>query len=150
LEAQRYSEAIPQFRLLIDKQRGTSENYSYLATVQTLSGDNEGAEKTIAEALRLYPLSTFVRTRYSVLLQENGKTKEAEEQFKIASEIDKKSAATWRAIMIKGARIASLEAEQNNYTAVTYLNPIAAIYAIITEREIRHPEEKIQINIFEN
>jgi predicted Zn-dependent protease len=148
LRVERYDEAARHFRLAIDKQRGTSDIFSYLATVQSLSGDNLGAEETIAEALRLYPLSTFVRTRYAVLLQENGKLQEAAEQFRIASQINKNEAPTWRTLITRGGRIASLEAAQNNYSPVMMLNPGDAIYAVVTEREIKHPEERVQINLF--
>jgi tetratricopeptide (TPR) repeat protein len=147
LTAARYAEAVPQFRQSIQAQRATSPDFSYLATAQILAGDPAGAEQTIAEALRLYPLSTFMRARYAALLKENGKLRESDEQLQIALQINPKEANTWWTMMTEGARKASLSAAQNDYTTVMKLNPIPAIYAVVTEREIRFPDEKFKINL---
>lgn len=145
LLAQKYSDATEQLKQAIKAQRATSPDFSYLATAQTLAGDTTGAEKTIAEALRLYPLSLFVRTRYAILLKANGKLAESEEQLQIAMEMNKREAITWWTLMNEGARQASMNAAQNNYYPVNRLTPEVAIYAIVTEREIRFPDEKFVI-----
>lgn len=142
---QRYKEAIPQLKQSIRENRASSVDYSYLASAQSLAGDNAGAEDTIAEAVRLYPLSTFVQTRYAALLKANGKIDEADEHLKTAFKINEKEARTWLTMMTEGARAASIDAAQNNYTTVMKLSPLPAVYAIVTEREILHPEEKFRI-----
>jgi tetratricopeptide (TPR) repeat protein len=147
LNAKRYPEAAEQFEQAIAAQRATSVDFSYLATAQILSGDNTAAEKTIARALSLYPFSTFVRTRYATLLKANGKTEEAAEQLEIALQINKFETNTWWTMMNEGAREASLRAAQNkDFIPVHALMPEPAIYAIVTEREIRYPEEKFKID----
>ena len=144
--AGRYADAAPYLRQAIEAQRATSMDYSFLASTYALAGDNIAAEKTIAEALRLYPYSTFIRTRYATLLKENGKLEESAAQLKIALEINKPQANTWWVLMNEGARQASLRAAQSeDFVTVMKLNPEAAIYAIITEREIKYPEERFNI-----
>ena len=47
IEAGRYAEAVPLLRQSIDIGRASSTDYSYLATSQTLAGDDAGAESTL-------------------------------------------------------------------------------------------------------
>lgn len=146
LFAGRYPESTVQFQQTIEAQRATSTDFSYLATAQTLAGDSEGAEKTMAEALRLYPLSPFVRIRYAALLQNNGKLEESAKHRQIAMEINKRLALTWWLLINEGARQVTFRfAEDKNYVAVMSLTPEPAIFAVLTEREIKYPNEKFKI-----
>jgi tetratricopeptide (TPR) repeat protein len=146
IEDRRYSEAIPYLRRSIDIGRATSTDYSYLATAQTLAGDNVGSEATFGEASIMYPRSTFVLTRYSALLEVNGKHAEAELQFATAQEIDVASANAWKALITNGAKQASeLAQRRDDHTAVMDLQPYQSIYAILEERGIRYPEERVKL-----
>jgi tetratricopeptide (TPR) repeat protein len=141
-EARKFAEAVPQFRKTIDLGRATTADYSYLASAQTLAGDVAGAEKSLAEAVRVYPLSIFARTRYAAVLKEAGKSSESDEQFKIARNIDQRQAETWRTLIEEGGAAASKKSFENKLPVVMDLRPRNGIYAVMAEREIRHPEEK--------
>lgn len=145
--AERYPEAVSPIRQSIEGQRASSVDFSYLATAQTMAGDPQGAEATIAESLRLYPLSPFLRARYASLLKANGKAEEAAAQLKIALGINKREANTWWVMMNEGARQASIRAaaESDDFARVMKLNPQRAIYAVVAERELRYPHEKFKI-----
>lgn len=143
----RFAEAVPYFRRAIAYGLGTSSVYSYLATAQTLSGDNAGAEKTFAEATRLYPLSPFVRTRYATLLQANGKAEEARQQMDSALKINKKSAKTWWSLMNNGLPETTRTAfSDKEFVQVMDLTPPQSIEAVLTERNIKFPHEKVEFN----
>jgi O-antigen ligase len=141
-----YAEAAPHFRKGIDLGRATTTDYSYLASVQVLAGDKTAAAATLAEAVRIYPYSTFIRTRYAVLLKETAKTSESAKEFDIAMNINSRQAETWRTLIEDGAAAASRKSFDNNLVQVMDLKPKSAIYAMLAEREILHPEEKVTIN----
>lgn len=143
LHSKRYGEAAEYIEESIRIGRGSSTDYFYLATAQALSGDNIGCEATLAKAAILYPRSTFVLSRYSSVLAVNNKSVEAENIFKRALTIDRRSAQTWRALIEKGPKTASeLAAVDTGYMHVMELHPQASIYAAVTERLLNHPEEQ--------
>ena len=139
-----YVEAIPYFESAMSIGKATSADLSYLATAHTLAGDDSGAEKTMSSAVALYPRSTFVLTRYAFVLERNGKTTEANETFERASNINARSARTWQALMNSGPKaLAELVARDSDaYSPVMELTPQSSIYAVVTERLIRHPDEQ--------
>jgi tetratricopeptide (TPR) repeat protein len=138
----KFAGAPPRFRKAIDLGRATSIDYSYLASAQTLAGDLAGAEASLAEAARVYPVSVFIRTRYAAVLKEAGKSGESDEQLKIALGIDQRQAETWRNLIEDGAAAASRRSFDKKLLPVMDLRPQNGIYAVLAEREIRHPEEK--------
>lgn len=141
----RYPGAAAQFRRAIDLGRATSIDYSYLASAQVLAGDKPAAAATMAEAVRIYPFSTFVRTRYAVLLKETADTAGASAEFETAMKIDRRQAETWRNLIEDGAAAASRRSFADNLLPVMDLKPKNAIYAMLAEREVLHPEEKVTI-----
>jgi tetratricopeptide (TPR) repeat protein len=141
-----YAEAAPYFRKAIDLGRATTTDYSYLASAQVLAGDKAAAAATLAEGGRIYPYSTFIRTRYAVLLKETAQTSESAKEFDIAMNINSRQAETWRNLIEDGAAAASRKSFDNNLLQVMDLKPKSAIYAMLAEREILHPEEKVTIN----
>lgn len=141
-----YDQAVPQFRKAIDLGRATTTDYSYLASSQVLAGDKPGAASTLAEAVAIYPYSTFIRTRYAVLLKETGSESGSAAEFDIAMEINPRQAETWRNLIEDGAAAASRRAFSGNLLLVMDLKPKSAIYAMLAEREVLHPEEKVTIN----
>jgi O-antigen ligase len=146
LNAKRYDEAAREFRKSIDIGRAISSGYSYLSTAQYLAGDTVAAENTFAEALRLYPLSPFVRARYAYFLQLNGKKPEAERQLEIARKLDKKQANSWWSLINDGIQPTTEKvfANKDDFAPVMDLIPGDSLAAIRAEREIRFPAEKIQ------
>ena len=139
----RYAEAIPWLRETIAIGHARSSDFSYMATAQSLSGDDAGAEDTMATAAELYPRSPFVLTRYSLILAGNGKTDLGERAFERGIAIDHAAAKTWRAVIEKGPKVTSeLAATQSDYLQVMQLQPTSSMYAVVAERLIRHPEER--------
>lgn len=138
----KYNEAATKFRRSVDLGRATTADYSYLASAQFLGGDGQAAGASLAESLGIYPRSVFMRSRYGVLLDEEGRHAEAQEQFSIASKIDASQAETWRNLIADGPVVASRRSFDGNLLPVMDLKPENGIYAVVAEREIRHPEEK--------
>ena len=139
----RYGDAIPFLQESITIGRATPTDYSYLATAQTMSGDNSAAEETLKRAVSLYPRSPFVLSRFAAVLFENGKIDQAESAFARAESIDWRAAVTWRALIEKGPKeLSGLGALNRDYIPIMELQPHTGIYAVVTERLIRHPEER--------
>lgn len=143
VERGRYAEAVPYLKRSVEIGQARSTDYSYLATAQSLDGDNEGAENTFAEASRLYPRSPFVLTRYAALLMASGKNEEAKIQFERALKINAKDSNAWWAFINHGPKAANdLAFSTTDHTAVMDLRPYDSIYAIVAERDIRFPFER--------
>jgi tetratricopeptide (TPR) repeat protein len=141
--AKRYQEAVPYLQSAITIGRAPSAEVSYLATAQFLGGDSAGAEATMESAARLYPQSPFVLTRYSTLLEQNGKPVESAAVFARALEIDARAANTWHALIVSGPKaLSDLSVRDSSYSSVMDLKPQSSIYAVVTERLIRFPEEQ--------
>jgi O-antigen ligase/Tfp pilus assembly protein PilF len=139
-----YADAVPFLESAVSIGKATSADLSYLATARSLAGDREGAERTLSMAAALYPRSPFVLTRYATLLEKNGKTSEADTIFDRASSINGRSARTWQALINSGPKALSEMAARApaSYLPVMELKPQNAIYAVVTERLILHPDEQ--------
>ena len=145
LKERRYEESAAHLKKSIRIGKAPSVDYSYLATAQFLAGENVAAEETLAEAAMLYPRSVFVLARYSVILSMNGKPEKSIEIADRARSVDAVSANTWLALIEYGPKKASeLAFQDTSYKAVMDLEPYDCIYALITERDIRFPEERIK------
>jgi predicted Zn-dependent protease len=146
ISEKRYGEAVPLLAESVRIGKATSAEISFLATAQRLSGDLNGAEQTLAAAVDLYPRSTFVLTRYASILRENGKTVQSDEVLSRAFDINRKTTNTWWAFINDGPRAASERAFANSdqYVQVMDLLPRASIYALKAERDILHPEDRVQ------
>lgn len=142
----RYAEAAEQLSESVRIGAARSTNFSYLASAHTLAGDNAAAERTMAKAAAMYPLSPFVLVRHAALLSANGKTSEAEVQLERARNIDLKAANTWWILVNGGAEKASRMAfRDENFVEVMDLQPIEAVYAVVAEREAKFPRERRNI-----
>ena len=140
---QRYAASVPYLESAISLGRAPSSELSYLATAKSLSGDAEGAESTMRIAAEMYPRSPFVLTRYSTLLESNARAAEASRVFDRATSIDPGEAMAWRVIINSGPKaLSELSARDNSYMPVMQLTPQASIYAVVTERYIRFPDEQ--------
>ncbi len=148
MQAERYSESVPHFQRAIQLGLARSADFSYLASVQALADDHEGAEKTFAEAVSLYPRSPFVLTRYAALLRQNGKDAESSVQLVRAMRINPRQARTWWTLLTESPLKATQAAFQNDDNAeVMDLLPQIALYAVKEERDIRFPEERFSFNL---
>lgn len=143
LQENRFDESGGQFRKAVEKGLNTTVCYSYLITAEILSGNNEQAEKSASEAVRIFPYSVFMRVRYASLLKKLHREAESLNQFEIAGQINKRHAETWRLLIDNGARAAG---EKNGNADKTVnleeLTPYQAITAVLTERETLNPQEK--------
>jgi tetratricopeptide (TPR) repeat protein len=141
---QEFEKAVPLLRQSIRMGESTSTSYSYLASAQILSGDLVGAEDTLRKAAEIYPKSVFVQSRYSAILEANGKDEQAAQVFDRARSLDSKAAATWQTLLTKGAAQVSSKATdpKSGILNVMDLHPQSAIYAVMSERLIMHPEEQ--------
>ena len=142
INAGRYAEAAPELRKAIIYGEGTSATYSLLATAQSLSGDDTAAAESFAEAIKLYPRSTFARTRYADLLDKSGDVTASQNQLTLSAEIDKTATSTWWSLMHEGVAKTNLKTVNNpEYMIVFDLKPTNSYTAFMIERLIRHPEE---------
>lgn len=145
VEVGRYAEAVPYLEESLRIGKGRSSDHSYLATAQSLAGDKLGAEKTFEVAARMYPRSPFVLTRYAGLLRVNGKLEESEKQLERARSINAEAANSWWAFINNGAKAASeLAHKREDHLELMDLAPNDAIYAVLAERDIRFPDERIK------
>jgi tetratricopeptide (TPR) repeat protein len=144
VEAGEYEKAIPLLKESIRIGKAPSSDYSYLATAQSLAGDNAAAEWTFAEAAVMYPRSTFVLARYAALLKLNGREAEAEVQMQRARAISERDANGWLAFITSGSKVASELAfkDPDRQTPVMDLKPYEGIYAVLAERDILYPDER--------
>ena len=141
--ARRYADAVSHLRSAISIGRAPSAELSYLATSESLAGDHRAAEETFSLAAAMYPRSPFVLARYSSLLANNGKDEEAERVFSRAVAIDAKAAYTWQALINSGPKaVTEMAVRDPKYSPVMDLRPRSSIYAVVTERFIRYPEEQ--------
>ncbi|QYO66205.1 O-antigen ligase family protein [Leptolyngbya sp. 7M] len=145
VEVGRYAEAVPHLEESLKIGKGRSSDHSYLATAQSLAGDNVGAERTFEIAVKMYPRSPFVLTRYAALLRINGKFEESEKQLARARAIDTEATNSWWAFINNGAKAASeLAHKRDDHLELMDLAPNDAIYAVLAERDIRFPDERIK------
>ena len=141
--SRRYEESIPYLQSAISIGRAPSSELSYLATAKALAGDDQGAEETMATAASLYPRSPFVLTRYAMVMEKNGRTAESADIFSRATKLDERAANTWRALIVSGPKaVSDMAARDSAYLPVMELRPESSIYAVVTERFIRFPEER--------
>ena len=143
LRRQRYAEAVPYLESSIEIGRAQAAEFSYLATAKSLSGDLAGAEATMKNAVELYPQSPFLLTRYATLLEANGKKGESGPVFHRAKQIDARAASSWRALIQSGPKaLSEIAAKDDSYLQVSELHPESSLFAVVTERYIRFPDEQ--------
>lgn len=139
----RFAEAATHLDRAIEMGQATSPTFSYLATSQFLSGNKSWAENTFERAVKLYPRSPFVLTRYAFFLNMNGNAADSALQLDRAIAIDRSAAETWWTLMNEGTQKASNDATRNNKLDLLMdLAPADAMYAVVKERELRFPLEK--------
>ncbi len=123
-------------RKAIDLGLGVTPTYSLLARMQSDSGDLDAAERSMSEAVAIFPRSVFARVRFAVLLENNSKTDEASRQLEIAAKIDEKQAQGWYSIMTDGSVAAFLKAQSDPASAAPAdLQPQLAVLQFMDETD---------------
>lgn len=144
--AKSYDRSAHFFEQSIAKGRAPSVSYSYLSTAYLKSGDYAAA-RSFSRAVKIYPLSPFVQTRYAFILKESRDEAKFAVQMAKARALNHADSTTWLTLMQHGALRASEEANKDgSISPVMDLTPMAAIYAILNERIIDHPEEKSTVD----
>lgn len=142
-EADRFDEAALHLERSIAKGRGPSVSFSYLATAQLMAARPAEASNTFGQAVRLYPRSTFVLTRYAFLLKQAGDSGASEQELARASAIDPAAAKTWWLLMTEGSKLTAEAVKADKSMAeIMDLTPNPAIYAVLNERGALFPAEK--------
>jgi O-antigen ligase len=145
--AGKYVQSAEEFRQSVNKGLNDSVSYSYLISAQTLAKQPQKALNTASEAVRIFPYSVFLRVRFAALLNKFDEKDEAENQLNIAAQIDKKQAETWHRLINEGSLKATQAASvDKQISTLDKLVPAQAVYAVLAEREILHPEEKSKFN----
>ncbi|MEQ1921576.1 MAG: O-antigen ligase family protein [Pyrinomonadaceae bacterium] len=101
----------------IDKGIGVTLTYSQLAKFQLLSGDTAAAEQTLAEGVRIFPNSVFLRVRYATYLSDLRKQVEADREMEYARSVDARQANGWEILIRKGSTAAFYAAQQDQNIA---------------------------------
>lgn len=123
------------YRKAIDNGLGVTVTYSTLSKAYELDGDRDNAERTLAEAISIFPRSVFIRIRYALLLEANGKGGESAKQFDAARAMDLKQANGWETLIRDGMLKAHLRAKEvGDSTPPAELRPNNAIYAYADEQ----------------
>ena len=91
----KHREAAREMQRMIDRGGGTTLNYSILADAHGRAGQYDLVDKTLAEAVSIYPTSVFMRVRYAAFLKERGRQSEADAQLAQARQIDAGQANGW-------------------------------------------------------
>jgi O-antigen ligase len=116
---------------------GVSVTYSFLAKYQALAGDPERADGTLARAVKIFPNSTFLRVRYAVFLEDQGKTAEAADQMNAARSVDPRQAKGWYQIIRNGSVAAFYTAKADpTIAAPAELKPESAVFEYLDQKNV--------------
>jgi len=125
----------------IERGIGVSITYSDLAKYQASAGDQAAAEKTLNEAIKIFPRSVFLRVRFATFLEDAGKPAEAAAQMEFARTIDAKHANGWYQIIRNGSVAAFYAAKADpSLAAPAELLPYNAVLEYLDERRIPSAE----------
>jgi O-antigen ligase len=137
----RSSEAVPHLRDAVDRGFNSSICFAYLAGAEANAGDLSAAERTLASAVKAYPISVFLLVRHAVALARTGRPREAEAEFTKAASLNPRAARGWRQLIDNDIDAAYLAAKQDSSIALPgELAPQTAVFAILKENEQRFPE----------
>ena len=129
--------ASKMLRLGVDKGIGVTVTYSLLAKYQLLSGDPAAAEQTLAESVRVFPNSVFMRVRFATFLGDQGKNAEADREMEYARSIDARQANGWEILIRKGSTVAFYAAREDaNIAPPVELSPANAVFEYLDKPQI--------------
>lgn len=139
--AKRPDEAVSQMRFAIDNGIATSISYFNLASAQITARQNDQAEQTFIEALRVYPRSIFLRTAYAAFLKENARESEAQNEYQKADRINPKQAVSWWTAHTEGmTKLSLIDNRDDKFVRPMDLKPADGIYALIDVQKQNNPE----------
>jgi O-antigen ligase len=131
-----WSAAISHLQYSIAHGFNETSCYAYLASAQEAAGDFTGSEKTLADAVRVYPRSVFLRVRHAKALRECGSANQAEAEERRAAQIDARGAAGWRKFIYEGAKAAEDAARADASVAPpSELRPTSCVWAMTLEHD---------------
>jgi predicted Zn-dependent protease len=137
----REREAVPHLRFAVARGFNTSTCYAYLAGAESNSGDELAAERTLAEAVRAFPRSVFLRARHAAELRRVGRADEAGVEMAAALLLDSRAARGWQRL-IEDDIDAAIEASKRDPAGSAMpgeLQPDDAVFAVLRENERRFP-----------
>jgi len=140
-----YLDAASLFESSIANGRIAVTTYSYGASAYSLAKRPELAIDVLTRGLEQYPSSVFLLVRRSVINSEAGKTEDARADQIRATNLDPGQAQTWESLIRNGAVNASKQSFERHLPTLMDLDPRGGVYAVIAEREILHPEEKLMM-----
>lgn len=133
----RAGEIVPaavQLQKAIDTGIGASIAYSRLAQLQEKAGQPADAERTLQQAIAIYPRSIFLKVRYAVLLEGLNRQSESEQLIAAAKELDQRQAAGWyNLIKYRGLEAFFLSKEDPSIAPPDELLPSNAVPGYIDE-----------------
>jgi O-antigen ligase len=136
----RAPQAVPHLRYAIARGYNSSVCYAYLAAAEAGAGEMQTAAETLAQAVRVYPRSVFLRVRHATALMEAGKEAEANEEYAAALLLDSRMARGWRQLICFGRKAAKTAAFYDKGIAFAgELLPESCIFAVLDENERRKP-----------
>jgi tetratricopeptide (TPR) repeat protein len=116
-------------RKAIDTGIGLSLTYSQLAHQQVAAGDNDGAEATYREAIKVYPRSIFIRVEFVVFLENSGRHDAATDELKAAVALEPRQANGWYVLIKSGSTAAFYRSRSAPAIAAPVeLLPASAVY----------------------
>jgi O-antigen ligase len=137
----RPDEAIAHLRYGVAGGFNAVSCYASLAAAQAAAGDLAGAERTTAEAARIYPRSVFARVRHAAALAEIAKFEEAEREFTAALSINAGAARGWQQLMSDdtGEMVLMMQAgsETSEIDLPGQLAPEDCVRIVLVESRIR-------------
>ena len=137
----REREALSHLRYSVARGFSTSTCYEYLAGAEANEGDAEASERTLAEGVRVYPRSVFLRVRHASALARAGRADESELEMRAALLLDSRAARGWRRLIDEDIDAAIAAARRDPEVPMPgELQPDDAVFAVLQENERRFPE----------
>lgn len=137
----REHEALPRLRFAVERGFHTSTCYAYLAAAESNAGELEAAERTLAEAVRVYPRSVFLRVRHAAALGRLNRHAERELEMSAALLLDSRLARGWQQLIDNDMDAAIVAAKSDPGVALPgQLQPDDAVFVVLKENEKRFPE----------
>jgi Tfp pilus assembly protein PilF len=136
----RATEAVSHLTYAVEHGFNSSICYAYLAGAQESAGNQLAAEQTLANAVRVYPVSVFLLVRHSVVLQQTGQREDSEKEFARALLLDPRAARGWQQLIVNDIDAALVAAKQDTTIALPgELVPQAGVFEVLQENEQRFP-----------
>jgi O-antigen ligase len=143
----RAPQAVQHLRYAVARGYNSSVCYAYLAAAEAGAGQMQAAEQTLAQAVRIYPRSVFLRVRHAAALAEAGRPLEANEEYAAALALNSRAARGWRQLICFGRQAAKTAAFYDKGIAMAgELLPENCIFAVLDENERRKPVAVLEEN----